>query len=52
MGKAVLTGLAGTGLAAWVATGLEVELLRRCFGGFLLYTGLRELFRRENTTGE
>jgi len=49
---AVLTGLAGTGLAAWVATGLEVELLRRCFGGFLLYTGLRELFRRENTTGE
>lgn len=43
---AVLTGLAGTALAAWLATGLDVELLRRCFGGFLIVVGLRELFRR------
>ena len=51
---AVLAGLVGTGLAAWTATGLDTELLHRCFGGFLLYTGLRELFRREKapvTTG-
>ena len=43
---AVLTGLAGTALAAWLATGLDVELLRRCFGGFLLVVGLRELFAK------
>lgn len=43
---AALAGLAGTALAAWLATGLDVELLRRCFGGFLIVVGLRELFRR------
>ena len=43
---AILAGLAGTALAAWVATGLEVELLHRCFGGFLLVVGVRELFAR------
>lgn len=40
---AVLAGLAGTGLAAWGATALDVTLLRRCFGGYLLLIGLREL---------
>ena len=43
---AALAGLAGTARAAWVATGLDVELLRRCFGGFLLVVGLRELFAK------
>lgn len=43
---AILTGLAGTALAAWMATSLDVELLRKCFGGFLLIIGLRELFRK------
>lgn len=43
---AALAGLAGTALAAWLATGLEVDLLRRCFGGFLLVIGLRELFAK------
>ena len=43
---AVLAGLAGTALAAWAATSLDVELLRKCFGGFLLIIGLRELFRK------
>lgn len=43
---AILSGLAGTGLAAWVATGLDVELLHRCFGGFLIYIGLSELLRK------
>ena len=33
-------------LAAWAATGLDTGLLRRCFGGFLLVVGLRELFRK------
>ena len=43
---AVAAGLAGTALAAWAATALDVELLRKCFGGFLLVVGLRELFRK------
>lgn len=37
---------AATALAAWAATGLDVELLHRCFGGFLIVVGLRELFSR------
>ena len=40
---AILTGLAGTALAAWAATALDVELLHRCFGGFLI---VRELFSK------
>ena len=43
---AILAGLAGTALASWIATSLETELLRKCFGIFLLYIGLRELFRK------
>ena len=43
---AILTGLACAALAAWAATGLDTALLRRCFGGFLLAVGLRELFRK------
>lgn len=43
---AILAGLAGTALAAWAATALEVELLHRCFGGFLILIGLRELFSK------
>lgn len=45
---AILSGLAGTALAAWVATGLDTGLLRRCFGAFLLVVGLRELTRRDS----
>ena len=44
---AILAGLAGTALAAWAATAMDVELLRRCFGVFLLFIGARELFRKE-----
>jgi len=43
---AILAGLAGTALAAWAATSMDVEILRKCFGGFLLIIGLRELFRK------
>ena len=43
---AIAAGLAGTALAAWVATALDVTLLRRFFGAFLLYIGVTELFRR------
>lgn len=43
---AILAGLVGAALAAWVATGLDVALLHRLFGGFLIYVGLTELFRK------
>ena len=39
---ALLLALAG----AWAATGMEVGLLRKCFGGFLILVGLGELFGR------
>ncbi|MDD6160083.1 MAG: sulfite exporter TauE/SafE family protein [Oscillospiraceae bacterium] len=44
---AISAGLVGTALAAWCATAMDVVLLRRCFGVFLLFIGFRELFRRE-----
>ena len=30
------------------ATGLDVHLLRRCFGVYLLYVGVTELFRKKS----
>ena len=43
---AIATGLVCTAVAAWVAASLNVELLRKCFGVFLLYIGVRELLRK------
>lgn len=43
----ILAGLICTAIAAWVATALDVALLRKCFGIFLLYIGTTELFRKE-----
>jgi hypothetical protein len=43
---AIAAGVITTGLAAWAATGLDLELLRKCFGGYLLVIGLWELFQR------
>ena len=34
-------------LGAFLARWIEPQLLRRLFGGFLLLTGLRELFFRQ-----
>lgn len=45
---AILAGLLGTALSAWAATGLDVHLLRRCFGVYLLYVGITELFRKKS----
>lgn len=43
---AVLCGLCTSALSAWAATALEVALLRKLFGLFLLYIGISELLRR------
>lgn len=44
---AIAAGLACAALAAWIATALDVTLLRKCFGGFLVVIGVMELFGRE-----
>ena len=43
---AIGTGLLCAGGAAWAATAMEVELLRKLFGGFLMAVGTMELFGR------
>ena len=43
---AILAGLLTTAAAAWAATALDVALLRRLFGIYLLVIGLRELLRK------
>lgn len=43
---AISAGLVCAALAAWIATGLEVSLLRKLFGGFLIVIGISELFGR------
>ena len=44
---AIGAGLLCAALAAWVATALEVEQLRKFFGVFLVVVGVMELFERE-----
>lgn len=44
--SAIPAGLICSAAAAWVATSLDVGLLRKCFGLFLLYIGTAELFRK------
>ena len=47
---AIAAGLITTGLAAWAATGLDVGLLKKCFGGYLLVIGLWELLKKKKTS--
>ena len=44
---AIGAGLACAALAAWAATAMDVAMLKKFFGGFLLVIGLRELFRED-----
>ncbi len=39
-----VAGVVTSALAAWVASGMNTDLLRRLFGVLLLYIGVRELF--------
>ena len=40
------SGLICAALAAWLSSGLEVTLLRKLFGGFLIVVGLHEIFSK------
>lgn len=44
---AVAVGLVCAALAAWWATALDVEVLRKWFGGFLVVVGISELFGKK-----
>ena len=48
---AILAGLAAAACTALLANRLDTHLLRKLFGVFLLYIGLRELFRRDKKEG-
>ena len=41
---AIGAGLASAALSAWAATAIDVALLKKFFGGFLIVIGLMELF--------
>ena len=43
----VVAGLVTSALAAWFSNGLDTGILRKLFGLFLLYIGLRELFHKD-----
>jgi uncharacterized membrane protein YfcA len=44
---AALAGSLTAALTAWLAWDMDMNLLRKLFGGFLLLVGLRELFYRD-----
>lgn len=44
---AVIAGLICSGIAAWISNGMEMSLLRKLFGCFLLVIGISELFRKD-----
>ena len=49
---AILTGALFAALAAWIAVTVEIPLLRRLFGVFLLLTGLSELLWKPKRPAE
>ena len=44
---AVAAGLVCAALSAWAATAMDVALLKKLFGGFLIAVGLMELFGKK-----
>lgn len=43
---AIVAGVISAGCFAWLSQHMDVSLLKKLFGGLLLFTGLRELFYR------
>lgn len=43
---AAIAGVAATVAAAILATAIDVEIMRKLFGGFLIIVGVSELFRK------
>lgn len=49
---AVLTGLVTAAGAAWLSNGLDTRVLRKLFGVFLLYVGVTQLLKKDDTEGK
>ena len=43
---AAICGCITAGAAAWISVNMEVSLLRKLFGGYLLVVGCTELFKK------
>ncbi len=43
---AIALGCVTAALFSFISSKIDTELLKKCFGGLLLFTGLRELFYR------
>lgn len=43
---AIMAGCAAAAFFSYIGTRIDTTLLKKCFGGLLLVTGLRELFYR------
>lgn len=43
---AVIAGCAAAAVCSWIGTQMDMEILRKLFGGLLIITGLRELLYR------
>ncbi len=48
----ILAGVVTSVLAAYIAAVIDVSLLRRIFGAFLIYIGIRELFCKKEKASE
>lgn len=46
---AALSGCLLGALTAWLSAGLDSDVLRKIFGGFLLFIGITELFRKKES---
>ncbi len=49
---AAVCGCITAALSAWLASSMDVELLRKLFGGFLLIVGATEVFRKKQKSSE
>jgi uncharacterized membrane protein YfcA len=43
---AILCGCVAAAVGSFIGKAVSIDLLKKCFGGLLLFTGLRELFYR------
>jgi len=48
---AAVCGCITAGLTAWLAVSMDVSLLRKLFGGFLILVGLMELCKKRRNPG-
>ena len=49
---AVIAGTITAALASWLAPHIDTNIIKRLFGGILLYVGIRELFNKAQSSGE